>query len=878
MRPALERHDALVRGAIEAHGGYVFSTGGDGFAAAFARAGDAVAAAIDGQAGLLAYSWPKENVIRVRMGMHTGEAEQRGGDYFGPALNRAARVMALGHGGQVLCSSVTGALIEGVEIVDLGEHRLRDLSGPQHVLQVGRGAFPPLRSLDALPGNLPQIVSSFVGREAELAAVAEAVRATRLVTVTGVGGVGKTRLALQVAADVITGFSGGAWLCELAAAATDDELWHVVAIALGVVQRPQMTMVESIVDLLRPRRMLVVLDNCEHLLDEAGELVEAVLAGAPEVHVLATSREGLGIAGEQVWPLRSLRLGTPDEGNSEAVELFTARARAADPAFALDATNLPAVAEVCRRLDGIPLAIELAAARVPTMSAAEIAGHLDERFRLLTGGRRRGVERHQTLRSAIAWSYSLLSPAERVVFDRLGAFPSSFDEAAAVAVVSGDGVERWDVIDALAGLAAKSMIGAERSDGSTRYQLLETLRHFAREQLESRSETDAGRRRHAVHYARVAAEIGAGLMSRDELQWRRRLFAELDNLRAAAAWAFETAEVDDVRLGVGVIGSLLVYAGMSPAFGVQAWAAAALPRLDDLAGDDRAVVLGAAAADGYWRGDIEAAKAFASRAIAEVTTVSAALAVAYMQLGLTTAVSGDPAGAVAVLVDGRARLAASGLTPDEVAVFVDAGLGWVAYDAGDLDLARTVATGALAVARRSGVPAVMAASMALMARTLPDDRADEALALAIESMRIVDEGAGGESSYGAAAQTAAMLLASHADSPGAARALHRAVSYSAARGELVTNASNIGIAVFVLAGGGDLAGAATLGGATEGPELARRFLSPDHRRRYDEALSDVAHALGPGEYGEARERGTTMTYDEIIEFTLDHLARLSASK
>jgi predicted ATPase/DNA-binding SARP family transcriptional activator len=746
-------------------------------------------------------------------------------------------------------------------------------------LAVGARAFPALRALAEVPGNLRAHPASFVGRATERAEVITQVRAHRMVTLTGVGGVGKTRLALEVAADVAARFSGGAWVCELAAAATGDELAHVVAIALGVVQRPQLSMVGSIVDFLRPREVLVVLDNCEHLLDAAAEVAEAALAGAPHVHVLATSREGLGVAGEQVWPLRSLRLATGESGTSEAVELFAARAQAVDPAFTLDEKNLAAVAEVCRRLDGIPLAIELAAARAATMSPAEIAGHLDDRFRLLTGPRRRGVERHQTLRSAIAWSYSLLSATERLVFDRLGVFPSSFDEAAAVAVACGDGVERWDVIDALGTLAAKSMIGVEHTEGSTRYQLLETLRHFAREQLESREEADTGSRRHATHYAGLAEAIGAGLMSPDELQWRPRLVADLDNLRAAVGWAFDMAGVDDVRLGVRIIGSLLMYSAFSTLLGVQAWARAGVPRVDELAVDERAVVLGTAAMDGWYRGDLGAVREFAGRAIDEgrTSTFSAPLAVASTYLGLVIAVTDAP-GAMGLLNDARARLAASGLSSDPSGRLIESGLGWLAYNAGDLELARAVAADVCEAAQRSGVPTLIAAALAVLARVLPEDRADEALGAAQESMRLLDGGDSGGPIYAAAAQTAAMLLAFGNKPTAAARALHRAVSYTAERGDQLTSASNIGIAVLVLTAAGDLTAAATLGGLPEGLLApSHRIVSPEHRQRYDEALGNVARALGPAAFAEAQQGGSAMTYDEVIAFTLARLAVASGS-
>ena len=339
MRAAVARHDDLLQPVIGEHGGFVFSSMGDGVAAVFMSASSAVSAALVAQGLLDAEAWPTASPIRVRMGLHTGEAELRDGGYFGTTVNRAARLMAVGHGGQVLCSAVTAGLVEGdVPLVDLGEHRLRDLDRAMHVFQVGGSSFEPLGSLEVLPGNLPSLTSSFVGRQAEMAAVAKQLGAARLVTLTGVGGVGKTRLALQVAAELLHGFVDGAWLCELAAAASGDELAQVVAIALGVAQRADMTLVESIIDLLRPRQMLIVLDNCEHLLDAAAELAEAILGGCAGVRILATSREGLGIGAEQVWPLRSSALPTEAEAeaSSDAVVLFVERARAAAPDFVFD--------------------------------------------------------------------------------------------------------------------------------------------------------------------------------------------------------------------------------------------------------------------------------------------------------------------------------------------------------------------------------------------------------------------------------------------------------------------------------------------------------------------------------------------------------------
>ena len=531
MRPALERHDALLRDAVEQHGGTVVKTTGDGLHAVFTTTRAALDAALVAQRAMAAEVWDVPGGLRVRMGLHTGDAVARDGDYYGPATNRAARVMSSAHGGQVVVSHATeeilrDALPDDVALVDLGEHRLPDLARPERIFQVvAEGLtreFPPLRALDAVPGNLPGQLTSFVGRAVEREAIADALLASRLVTITGVGGVGKSRIAIQVALDIAPRFADGAWLCELATAQDDEELAQVVAATLGVLARPATSLADSVIDALRMRELVLVLDNCEHIVAAVGRLAEGLLRDCPGVRILATSREALGIAGEQLWPLSALELParTSDVDailTSEAVQLFAERAQAVLPGFVLDASNAEAIAEICRRLDGIPLAVELAAARVTIMSPTDIAARLDQRFQLLTGGRRSAAERHQTLRGAIEWSYELLEPRERTLFERLAVFPRSFDGEAAAAVAAFDGLEVWDVLDAGAGLVSKSMLTADDASGSTRYQMLETLRTFARELLETSGGLDEMFRRHADHYARFAEEADAGLAGPDEV-------------------------------------------------------------------------------------------------------------------------------------------------------------------------------------------------------------------------------------------------------------------------------------------------------------------------------------------------------------------------
>jgi hypothetical protein len=439
MRSALAVHDQIVRGCLESAGGLVFATGGDGFGAAFSRAGEAVAAALAAQRGLASQDWPEGISLRVRMGLHTGEADERDGDYFGEEVSRAARLMAIAHGGQIVCSPataelVTGHMPAGVSLVDLGVHRLRDLSEPLRVFQVvGDGlpsSFPPLLSMDAFPGNLPPQVSSFIGRETELARVAKALSEARVVTLTGVGGVGKTRLAFRAAADALPQFREGAWLVELQAVRDPGSVPEAVAAVFRLADRAGLTTMQLLIEFLATKQLLLVLDNCEHLLDPVAELLEGVERACPGVVVLATSREGLALEGERVVPIPSLSEPSPDAdltslADIEAVRLFVDRAGWVDPDFTLTENNAAAVVQICRRLDGLPLAIELAAARIGTVTPAELARRLDRRFDTLAGGRRRAVQRHQTLRAAIDWSYQLCNEGERRLLARLAVFAGS---------------------------------------------------------------------------------------------------------------------------------------------------------------------------------------------------------------------------------------------------------------------------------------------------------------------------------------------------------------------------------------------------------------------------------------------------------------------
>ncbi|HZO88686.1 MAG TPA: adenylate/guanylate cyclase domain-containing protein, partial [Chthonomonadaceae bacterium] len=438
MRSALARHDVLLQEAIEQHSGHVFKTIGDAFCAAFDAAPSALAAALSAQRALASEDWQAPIRLRVRMALHTGAAEARGGDYFGPPLNRVARMLAAGHGGQVLlsqaaCDLLGDALPEGVSLRDLGRHRLRDLQQSEHLYQLLHpnlpADFPPLRSLEAFAHNLPVQLTSFIGREKEMEEIKRLLSTAHLLTLTGSGGCGKTRLALQVAADRVEEYADGVWLVELAAIADLGLVPQTVAVALGVSEEPNRPLGETLANYLRPKSLLLVLDNCEHLLTACAQLADTLLRTCPKVRILASSREGLGLLGEALYHVPSLSL--PDEkrlptleqlSQYEAVRLFVERAVLSRPDFAVTAQNAASVVQICSRLDGIPLAIELAAARARALAVEQLAQRLDDRFRLLTGGSRTALPRQQTLRALIDWSYDLLSEAERTLLRRLSVF------------------------------------------------------------------------------------------------------------------------------------------------------------------------------------------------------------------------------------------------------------------------------------------------------------------------------------------------------------------------------------------------------------------------------------------------------------------------
>jgi predicted ATPase/class 3 adenylate cyclase len=584
MSQALAAHDALARRVVESRHGTVVKTTGDGMHAVFDDALDALAATVDLQQALADPVATNGVPLRVRCGLHAGVVERRDNDYFGSPVNRAARIMSAAHGGQVLLSQaavdgVRDMLPAAVSLRDLGRVRLKDLSTSERVYQVVhpqlRQEFPALRSLEATPNNLPHQVTSFVGRESELVELRRLLTRTRLLTLTGSGGCGKTRLGLQLAAYALERFPDGAWLVELAPLADPDLVPQTVASVLGLKGEPGKPIARSLIEHLEDKRLLLLLDNCEHLLDGCAQLVATLVRQCPQVTLLASSREALGIGGEQAYRVPSLSLPDPKREHTrksvarfEAIQLFTDRALFARPDFQVTDQNVAALASICQRLDGIPLAIELAAARVRSLAVEEINRKLDQRFQLLTGGSRTALPRQQTLRSLIDWSYDLLSDRERQVLQRLSVFAGGWTLEAAERVCAGDGVAEQEVLDLLTSLCDKSLVLVEQNDGGYRYRLLETVRQYARERLLTSTGAEAVRARHRDCFLALAEETHAKLKGPEQAMWLQRLEAEHENLRASLEWSLADA---GLNAGLRLCGALQYFWIMRGHFSEGRW-------------------------------------------------------------------------------------------------------------------------------------------------------------------------------------------------------------------------------------------------------------------------------------------------------------------
>ncbi len=621
--PLLERHREIARAAWQAHAGVEIGTEGDSFFVVFTMASQAVAAATELQRGLAAEPWPPTSEIRVRIGMHTGDGLISGGTYVGLDVHRAARVSAAGHGGQVLLSDATQALLGGIlppdtTLRDHGEHKLKDLSRPERIWELSIGGlrteFPPLRTLNAIPNNLPVQLTSFLGRQRELGEARRLLSEGRLLTLTGPGGTGKTRLSLQIAADSTDRFPDGVYYVSLGQIAMAELVMPTIAQAVGVVDpgsRPLDRLVEQIGD----KCVLLVLDNFEQVIDAAPQVNE-LLARAPKMSVLITSRSPLRVYGEREYPVPPL--GVPDPkhlpslaglSQFESVALFIERAMAVRPDFAVTSANAPAVAEICARLDGLPLAIELAAARVRLLSPQAIMDRLGDRLGLLSSGARDLPERQQTLRGAIAWSHDLLDEVDRRVFARFSVFAGGASLDAAEKVLFDEG-EKGDVLDVIGSLVDKSLVRQEtQADGEPRFRMLETIREFALEQLAARGEDEPLRERHAACLVGFAERASGEVFGPDQGLWLDRYEAEHDNLRAAMAWALARDRADTAMRLLTACWRFWQMRGYLAEAREHANRVLALPSAAEHP-EARAAALEAAGGIAYWQADLDAARAW----------------------------------------------------------------------------------------------------------------------------------------------------------------------------------------------------------------------------------------------------------------------------
>ncbi|MGH7432753.1 MAG: ATP-binding protein [Candidatus Methylomirabilales bacterium] len=548
----LKAHYHLLSDTIAKHGGGVLGTEGDAVFASFPRARDALAAAVESQRRLAGHPWPDNRPPRVRMGVHTGEPLKSEIGYVGIDLHRAARIAAAGHGGQILISETTRALVQddvpaGTTLRDLGEHRLKDLARAERLFQITiadlPNTFPPLKTLDALPHNLPVQLTSFIGREKEIGEIRQLLGSSRLLALVGPGGGGKTRLAIQTAAESLEEFKDGVWLVELAPLSDPVMVPQVTASALGI-REPARGALEALVDSVRARQTLIIFDNCEHVLEGCAELARNLLHSASRLQIMATSREPLSVPGEVTYRVLPLSLPRPwkqlppllELSKFESIRLFIERATAAQPTFTLTDSNARPVTEICWRLDGIPLAIELAAARIRVLSPEQIAARLHNRFRLLSGGSRSVLPHHRTLQAALDWSYDLLGPSEKILLRRLSVFSGWFSLEAVESICAASDAAEDEILDLLTSLVDKSLVIVEQGTGEARYRLLETVREYSRDKLVDAGEAVDWRNRHLEWYAKLAERAEPELQGPRQEMWLGRLEAEHDNVRGALEW------------------------------------------------------------------------------------------------------------------------------------------------------------------------------------------------------------------------------------------------------------------------------------------------------------------------------------------------------
>jgi predicted ATPase/class 3 adenylate cyclase len=888
MQIALTRHDAILWEAIEGHGGFVFKTVGDAFCAVFPTALGALKSALAAQRGLFSEAWGDEiGALRARMALHTGTTHERDGDYFGPPVNRVARLLSAGHGGQILLSSSTQELVRDhlppeTHLRDLGERRLKDLSRPERIFQLTApdlpSEFPPLKTLETHTNNLPLQATPLIGREREVEAVCGLLRSpeTRLLTLLGTGGTGKTRVGLQVAAELVDDFEDGVFFVPIAAITDPTLVAPTIARALGLSEGGARPAEELLEGYLRDRRTLLLLDNLEQVL-EAAPIVDRLLSTAAGLKILATSRTPLGLYGEYEFPIPPLSLPDPESlpplenlTEYEAVRLFVERARAVRPDFSLAEDNAPAVVEICERLDGLPLAIELAAARIKLLTPQVLLDRLGNRLKILTGGARNLPERQRTLRNAIEWSYELLDEGEKMLFGRLGVFSSGATLEAMEAVCDTEGDLPTDVFEGASSLLDKSLLRQEEgAGGEPRFVMLETIHEFANAKLEGSGEAEAVRRVHAEYFLALAEEAEPMLWGAEDAAWLERLEQEHDNMRAALHWAIEHEE-GELALRVG--GALRWFWYMEGYYSEgRRWLEVALGKEGPASAEARIKALAGVGFLAVDQGDLDRAEAAADEGL-ELSTQAGSSS-------LGTADFKNILGELARLRGEHQR--AARLVQDSLALHQEAGdklgIAWslgnlanVAGDRGDHERAKQLYEEGLALSRRLGSAELLGAYLiSLGSESLLEGEPERAIALNEEAAELFRKrGRRGGLQHILDNLGRATLLRGDYER---AETLHKeSLRVSQDLGDkLIASDSLEGLACTAGAQG-EAERSAILFGAAEGLREAEGYQQAPRDRSLREPYLAAAHAqIGEATWSAAWEKGRSMEFEDAVVYALE---------